>query len=96
MIMKAIYKPLITEKSMAEAEKGKYSFIVAQSAGKKDIKKAVESSFSVNVVSVMTTVVKGKRKRIGRNRQKVSASIFKKALVELKSGQKISLFELGA
>ncbi len=94
--MNPIYKPLITEKTMSEAEKGKYSFVVAQSAGKKVIRRAIESNFSVNVVSIMTTVSKGKRKRVGRNRQKVSASTIKKAVVELKSGQKISLFELGA
>ena len=81
---------------MAEAEKGKYSFIVAQTAHKEDIKKAVEKNFSVNVISVMTIVVKGKRKRAGRNRQKVAGSVLKKAIVELKTGQKISLFELGA
>lgn len=91
-----IIKPLITEKTMTDAEKGKYSFIVAEAVGKKVIRKAIENAFSVNVRGIMTTTVKGKRKHIGKNRREVAVSSFKKAIVQLKTGQKIGLFELGA
>jgi large subunit ribosomal protein L23 len=94
--MNTIIRPLITEQSMKEAEKGRFSFIVMYAATKPMIRQAVSDSFSVDVVSVTTVISKGKTKRVGKNRQKVVAEPFKKAIVQLKEGQKIGLFELGA
>jgi large subunit ribosomal protein L23 len=90
-----ILAPVITEQSMGEATDGKYTFAVARQATKTQIKKAVSDTFSVQVVSVATTVVKGKTKRVGPKRQEIKESIWKKAIVIVKKGEKIGLFEPG-
>jgi large subunit ribosomal protein L23 len=89
-----IIRPIITEKSMKEAELGKFTFQVAKDANKTNIKKAIEGQFSVNVTGLSTILVKGKRKRIGARRSEVKESVMKKAIATLKSGQKIDLFEM--
>ncbi|HUD44153.1 MAG TPA: 50S ribosomal protein L23 [Patescibacteria group bacterium] len=94
--MNIIIRPIITEQSMQGAEKGRFSFVVARSADKKQIRQMISEKFSVTPVAIMTTIVKGKTKRVGKMRQKTTASAFKKAVVQLKAGEKISLFELGA
>lgn len=89
-------RPLITEKTMHEAEKGKFSFIVPKYVDKTEVKRFIEHAFGVNVIGVITSIVKGKRMRVGKMRIKSAAPSFKKAIVELKEGQKIGLFELGS
>lgn len=90
-----IIKPIITEKSMNEAGKGKFTFMVQKQANKKMIKNKVEEKFKVNVVSVSSSITKGKKKKVGTRRVEVSQPSFKKAVVKLKPGQKIDLFEAG-
>jgi large subunit ribosomal protein L23 len=94
--MKATYNiietPLVTEKSVAGTEKGKYTFRVAVTANKVEIAKAIEELFNVKVDSVNTMMVKGKKKRVGRHPEGKSAD-WKKAIVTLKPGNKIELFE---
>ena len=90
-----IIKPLITEQSMKGVDSGKYSFVVARFASKTAIKSEIRKLFGVNVVSVSTSIVKGKTKRVGAKRQEVKQSIWKKAVVALKKGEKIGLFEPG-
>jgi large subunit ribosomal protein L23 len=84
-------KPVITEKSMSLVQGGKYTFIVALTANKVEVKKAVEELFKVKVKKVNTLRVKGKAKRvrniIGRT------SEIKKAIVTLREGDKIEIFE---
>jgi len=58
-----IIKPVITEKSSYDAAYGKYTFEVAKTATKTDIRNAVEKLFNVKVVSVNTLKVEGKVKR---------------------------------
>ena len=91
-----IIRPLITEKSMGEAGKGKFTFIVSNESQKEIIKKAIETKYEVNVTDVSTMYVKGKRKRVGQRRTEVRVTPYKKAIVTLRAGQKIALFELGA
>lgn len=91
-----IISPIITEKAMKASEVGKYSFITAVSASKTAIKQAVESMFKVNVVRVQTSIVKGRQKRTGTRRIEVTARPWKKAIVKLKKGEKIGIFEPGA
>ena len=94
MIADVIIRPIVSEKSMREAEKGKFTFEVARFADKNAVKRAIEKQFSVNVTDVATSVVKGKRKRVGKRRQEVNDSVWKKATATLKSGQKINMFDL--
>jgi large subunit ribosomal protein L23 len=94
--LSVILAPLISEKSMNEASKGRYSFKVAKQANKKDIKKAVEEKFKVNVLKVATVIIKGRSRKKGVRRVETLQASFKKAAVTLKSGQTISIFDQGA
>ncbi|WP_164021698.1 50S ribosomal protein L23 [Pyxidicoccus trucidator] len=87
--------PLITEKLDKAREKFRqYSFIVDRKATKHDVARAVETLFKVTVEGVRTNVVRGKIKRVGKSIGK--RPNFKKAVVTLKQGDSIELFEGGA
>jgi large subunit ribosomal protein L23 len=88
-----IIAPVISEKSMSDAAKSKFTFNVARRADKESIKKAVEEKFKVNVLSVSTITTKGKSIRAGTRRVEVPKQPKKKAIVTLKAGQKIALFD---
>jgi large subunit ribosomal protein L23 len=66
---------------------------VARRADKLSIKKAVEEKFKVNVIRVATVTTKGKSTRTGTRRIEVTNQPKKKAIVTLKTGQKIALFD---
>jgi large subunit ribosomal protein L23 len=86
--------PIITEKLDQAREKFRqYSFIVDKKATKIDVARAVENLFKVSVEGVRTNVVHGKVKRVGRNIGR--RPNYKKAIVTLKEGDKIDLFEGG-
>jgi large subunit ribosomal protein L23 len=87
-----IERPLLTEKSMDMSHSGKYTFRVAKDANKIEIREAVNKIFNVSVVKVNTLNVKGKKKRVGRFPQG-KTSDWKKAIVTLKTGQTITMFE---
>lgn len=86
-----VKKPLVTEKNSMHAEKGVYVFEVDKKATKIEIKKAIEKYFRVKVSHVRTAVCRGRsrRTRLGESKTKY----WKKAMVTLKTGEKISLFE---
>jgi large subunit ribosomal protein L23 len=86
-----IIKPVITEKSMNLLADNKYTFVVDRRANKTQIKNAIENIFSVKVDNVRTISIKGKLKRMGRFEGRTPNR--KKAIVTLKPGQKIRLFE---
>lgn len=92
-ITNVLVKPVITEKSIAEAEGGRYTFVVTRFATKTEIKDALKKVYNVNAASVATYVVKGKRKRTGKRRMEVADAVWKKAMVTLKKGETISFFE---
>ena len=84
-------RPLITEKHTILQAQGKYAFEVLTEATKPQIKQAVEKAFKVGVTSVNVLLVPGKRRRVGR--RQLPAHPWKKAIVTLKPGDKIELFE---
>ncbi len=84
-----IYSPVITEKSMALRQNNVYTFKVAKSATKDEIKKAVEEAFKVNVKSVNTLNTKAKKRRVGRYTG--TTKTYKKAIVTLQDGSTIDL-----
>ncbi len=86
-----IIKPIVTEKSMGLLADNKYTFIVENRANKTEIKNAIENIFNVRVEKVYTMVAKGKPKRMGRSTGRTPDR--KKAIIVLKPGQKIKLFE---
>lgn len=83
-------RPVISEKSVGLIEESKYSFWVDPAANKIEIKLAVEKMFKVTVDQVRTMNVLGKMKKVGRSVGKTAAR--KKAIVTLKSGDKIEGF----
>ena len=88
-----IIRPIITERAMSGSADKKYVFEVARTAGKVELKKAVEEAFGVKVASVNTLTVRGKKKRMGAGRPGMTKT-WKKAYVQLSADSKtIELFE---
>lgn len=88
-----ILKPLISEKSMGLTKGNFYSFLVDRDADKNMIRKVVEEKFDVNVLQVKTINIKGKIKQQRTRKGHFQTSSFRKAVIQLKKGQKIALFE---
>jgi len=87
-----VKRPIDTEKlNRLRDRENKYGFEVAVGASKTEVKQAVESLFKVKVVAVKTSIVRGKRRRIGRSEG--MRPNWKKAIVTLKEGDAISIFE---
>ncbi len=87
-----IKQAIISEKgTILRDNENRYVFKVHPQANKIEIKKAVETAFDVKVLDVKTINVKGKTKRLGRFEGKRSS--WKKALVRLKEGDSIDIFE---
>ncbi|MBR6633211.1 MAG: 50S ribosomal protein L23 [Clostridia bacterium] len=81
-----IIRPIITEASMQGLADKKYTFEVAKTANKVEIKKAVEEIFKVKVLDVNTIKVNSKPKRLGVHMG--STSEWKKAIVTLTADSK--------
>lgn len=92
---KVIKKPIFSEFSLDEASKGRFTFEVDINANKKEIAKAVEKNFEVDVVAVRTRISKGKRIRIRGTSRETEGKHIKKATVELVKDQKIPAFDVG-
>jgi large subunit ribosomal protein L23 len=91
-IFSIIKRPLLTEKGAIQREAAnKYLFEVDRRANKIQVRNAVEKIFKVKVEDVHTINVKGKVKRVGRNIGK--RPDWKKAVVTLKTGEKIEIIE---
>lgn len=85
-------RPLLTEKAtIARETRREYAFEVAREANKLQIKEAVESRFDVKVENIRTMTVAGKNRRMGAHEGK--RADWKKALVTLREGQVIDLYE---
>lgn len=90
--MKVIIKqPVISEKSILQGATSKYTFLVNGNANKQEVVGAIKNLFKVDVTDVNITNVKGKTKRYRRTEG--TRAHQKKAVVTLKKGQKIDLFE---
>jgi large subunit ribosomal protein L23 len=90
-----VLRPVISEKSMDETRRGKYTFRVHDDANKLQVKQAVEELFKVSVleVNVSTTKAKEKSRNRKRGRQQGWTSPWKKAVVTVAAGDKIEFFE---
>ena len=93
-----ILRPVISEKSIDESGRGKYTFAVHDKANKIQIKAAVEELYkkeSVTVVAVNVLTTKAKEKRRGNRRGQTvgHTTPWRKAIVTLAAGQKIEFFE---
>lgn len=84
-------RPLVSEKNSMLAENSVYVFEVDKTATKTEVKNAVEKLFRVKVLTVKTAVCRG---RASRNKFGLGpVKYWKKALVRLAPGQKITIFE---
>ncbi len=88
-----ILEPIVSEKSYALLDTNVYTFKVAPSASKPEIRDAVQSIFGVRVTNVNTLNRKGKRRRNRRNGTFGSRPDAKRAIVTLAEGDSIDLFE---
>jgi len=85
-----ILKPVLTEKSLNEAKKNKYTFEVDRGLTKTEIKALIEKTFNTKVLGIATINVKGGAKTTIRGQRKNIRAV-KKALVETKD--KLEIFE---
>ncbi len=91
-----VKKPVVTEKSLMLANQDNiYTFEVARTANKHQIKETIEKLFGVDVLAIRTINHHRVRKTTGRKRLPTMVAPTKKALVTVKKGQKIELFDLG-
>ena len=93
-----IIRPVVSEKSIDESTRGKYTFAVHRDANKIQIKAAIEELYkkeNVTVVSVNVLTTKAKEKRRGNRRGQTvgHTTPWRKAIVTLAAGQKIEFFE---
>jgi len=88
-----IIEPIVSEKSYALLENNVYTFRVHPDATKPEIHDAVEQIFNVEVVKVNTLNRKGKRKRNRRSMTFGQRANTKRAIVTLREGNTIELFE---
>lgn len=82
-----LVRPVLSEKGTHLAAKGKFIFEVSQRANKNEIRKSVQSVYGVHVTDVNVIKMPGKTRRYGKSKGRTSA--FKKAVVSLRSGEKI-------
>ena len=91
-IHQTIVRPIVTEKSSAAyQERGEYTFEVHPEASKVHIRQAVEQLFGVKVTGVWTSNQRGKAKRMGKTAGR--RNHWKKAIVTLREGDTIEIFE---
>jgi large subunit ribosomal protein L23 len=86
-----LISPRVSEKAAILASKGTYVFNVPVSSNKVEVAKAIETFYKVKVVGVRT--IRGMGKLVRRGRTAGIRNRWKKALVTLKAGQKIELYE---
>jgi large subunit ribosomal protein L23 len=83
--------PILTEKTIRLIEQNQYSFAVDSKADKTAIKSAMEQLFDVKVISVNTSLLSLKKRRVGKYIGKKAR--YKRAIVKLASEDSINLFE---
>jgi large subunit ribosomal protein L23 len=95
MASEIVIKPVISEKSLDETQRGKYTLRVHVDANKLQVKDAIEQLFNVEVIQVNVSTSKAKEKSRNRRRGRIRGwtSEWKKAVVTLAAGQKIEFFE---
>ena len=83
--------PILTEKTIRLIEQNQYSFAVDPKADKVAVKSAIEQLFDVKVISVNTSLLPSRKRRVGKFIGKKSR--YKRAIVKLASEDSIKLFE---
>lgn len=89
-------RPVITETTINLVKSNWYTFAVPVGARKNELREMIGKAFKVDILEIKTMIVKGKKKRSMKNRKVRQLSDWKKAIVKVKDGQKIDVFEVGA
>jgi large subunit ribosomal protein L23 len=94
-IYEVLRRPLVTEKSSYQSGRlNQYSFIVADSATRTQVKDAIETLYDVSVVRVNIINTSAKRgRRLRSRRLLVRKAGYKKAIITLAEGQTLQIFE---
>ncbi len=87
---RALSFPYISEKATDLTEEDKYVFVIKDKANKNQVKKAVEELYKINVLKVNIVKIPRKKKRLGKYHGWKKG--FKKAIVQVKKGQKIDIY----
>ena len=90
-LLSIVKYPILTEKTIRLIEQNQYSFAVDSKADKTAIKSAMEQLFDVKVISVNTSLLSLKKRRVGKYIGKKAR--YKRAIVKLASEDSINLFE---
>lgn len=91
-----IRKPIVTEKTIARANRDNvYTFEVNRTSDKNAIKVAIEGAYGVTVLAVNNVMRPKAIRRTGQKRLSTLLPKTKKALIKLKQGETINLFDLG-
>ena len=94
-ITKVLLGPVVSEKSIRNTAVNNYTFYVAKKATKNEVSIAVNKQFSVDVLKVKIVNIRGKKVRFGKKRIAGKKKDRRKAIVTIKAGQKIDIFDLG-
>ncbi|MEK7131368.1 MAG: 50S ribosomal protein L23 [Patescibacteria group bacterium] len=89
LAFRVLVKPLVTEKSAIAENGNKYSFVVAKSANKNQIKIAIEEIYGVKPSQINVANIEGRRVRFGRTMGK--RNDYKKAIITLPEGKTIDI-----
>ncbi len=90
-VQNILLKPLITEKASFLGQYNQYIFEIAKKANKIEVAKAFESVYKIKPASINIIKVKGKKVRYGRSSGRTKN--WKKAIITLKPGEKIEVYE---
>ncbi len=91
-----ILKPIITEKTLQLAKvMNMFTFQVSRTASKQQVADAIRRLYNVEVTSVNTIFGHPDTKATGRRRLKRIQSKVKKAIITLKKGQTLDVFDIG-
>ena len=91
--MNILIRPVVSEKTYGLMDTGTYVFVVDPRATKIDVRNAVEQAFNVKVTNVNTLNRKGKNTRNRRTGVRGAKPNTKRAIVTLKQGDTINLFD---
>jgi ribosomal protein L23 len=92
--MDLIFKPIVTEKSLALQSIGQYSFWVDKKSNKNQIANNFKTLFGVAPLSVRTTIIKGKAKTEPKHRQTIFKSDLKKVIITIPKDKKLEILTL--
>ncbi|MBI2404854.1 50S ribosomal protein L23 [Candidatus Gottesmanbacteria bacterium] len=92
--MEILKRPLMTEKTLAIARGGYYTFVVSQKSNKAQIAQAVSKQYNVKITDVRTAIMHGKVRRVGKKMKIRIKPNWKKAIVRVAPGQKIDAFDV--